>query len=238
MPLNRLSRSELRDRSGAEDLLSEQISTLVGSPIRVALTRNRKRLLSVRRNPSGQRELRIHAALAAASAAETDVLAAWVVNKPGSHVAARTLLARYGAEIDRVAALRVQAPGSAFSTGRHHDLLAMLHDLKARFFPEIPPVYIAWSGRLGPARRRRLGSWTSRGRLVRIHCLLDSPDVPDFFVASVIHHELCHAALEPGRTPTGRRRLHGHEFRQLESLFPDIERARDWEKRNVARLLK
>jgi hypothetical protein len=238
MPLSRPSRSDLRARFDAEEALSAQLSALVGSPMRVALTRNRKRLLSVRRNPRGQRELRIHAALAAASTAEIDVLAAWVLDKPGSHVAARTLLARYGAEIDRVAALRVQEPTSSHSVGRHHDLLVMLHDLKAQFFPEIPPVYIAWSGRLGPARRRRLGSWTSRGRLVRIHCLLDSADVPDYFVASVIHHELCHAALEPGRTPTGRRRLHGAEFRRLEAMFPDLAAAQEWERSNVARLLR
>ena len=227
-----MTRPALREREEAEASLGRTLSRLIGEPIAVSLTRNRKRLLSVRRNRGGQRELRMHAALASAAPAELEVLAAWVRNDPGSHAAAKTLLARHSGEIDRVAALRAGPPRGSVAVGRHHDLLAILHDLKARFFPDIPPVYIAWSGRLVRARRRRLGSWTWRGRLIRIHCLLDHPDVPEFFVASVVHHELCHAALEPGTTPSGRRRLHGPEFRRLEAMFPDFDKAQRWERLN------
>ena len=236
--LPRLSRPEMREREEIEARLGRELSEMAGSSFTVRLTRNRKRLLSLRKNRAGKRELRMHEALAVVGSAEMQVLAAWVRDEPGSHGAAKTLLSRHASEIDRISALRAKAPPTSLSVGKHHDLLEILHEIRSALFPDLPPVYIAWSGRLGAARRRRLGSWTHRGRLIRIHVALDSQHVPRYFVASVVHHELCHAAIDPPRTPSGRRRVHGPEFRALETLFPDLERAQEWERRNVNRLLR
>ena len=67
--------------------------------------------------------------------------------------------------------------------------------------------------------------------------VLDDPNVPRYFIAHVVHHELCHADLDPPLTPTGRRRIHGREFQHLEAMFPDLARAREWERRNARLLL-
>lgn len=236
--LPRLSRPQMREREETEARLGRELSAIADAPFKVRLTRNRKRLLSLRKNPDGARELRMHEALAIIGSAEMQVLAGWVRDEPGSQAAARTLLARHAPEIDRVSAFRARAPRASLSIGKHHDLLEILHELRSAFFNDLPPAYIAWSGRLGAARRRRLGSWTHRGRLIRIHVALDSPHVPRYFVASVVHHELCHAAVDPPRTASGRRRVHGPEFRALEARFPDFDRAQEWERENVHRLLR
>jgi hypothetical protein len=118
-----------------------------------------------------------------------------------------------------------------------HDLEAIRDELLAGFFAGLEPPRIGWSGRAGRARRRlRLGSWDAQARAVRVHRRLDARDVPRFFVASVVHHELCHAALGEPPVVRGRRRLHGPDFRRLESRFPDLERALEWEARNRERL--
>jgi hypothetical protein len=237
MTIHRLSRPALAARKAAEDRLSDHMSDAVGKPIRVVLTRNRKRLLSVSSERDG-RILRMHCALAEAEPGEIDVLAAWVAGRPGSQQAARTLLSRHAARIDEISAARAKAPRASALQGRHHDLLGILTELIGEHFPNLPRVYIAWSGRQVTAQRRRLGSWHPRARLVRIHCRLDSPRVPRWFVASVVHHELCHAACDPSRTLTGRRRVHGPEFRALEERFVDLERSREWERQNLGWLLR
>jgi hypothetical protein len=215
-----------------------RLSAALGRPIAVRLTRNRKRLLSVRVDRRGRRTLRAHCALAAADDHDLRVIASWIDDAPGSSSAARTLFSRFRERVDAVSSLRAgRAPRVSSAPGRHHDLNDILREMKACFFPELDPVYIAWSGREGRARRRRLGSWSPRERLVRIHSVLDDPAVPRYFIAHVVHHELCHAAIDPPLTPTGRRRVHGHDFRRLEATFPDLDRAREWERRNARLLL-
>ena len=70
----RLSRPELAARKRAEESLSERLSAMVGSPVKVKLTRNRKRLLSVRVDSRRNRTLRMHSALEEASGEELAVL--------------------------------------------------------------------------------------------------------------------------------------------------------------------
>lgn len=238
MPLQRLSRPEIREREEQAGALARRLSDVLGAPIAVKLTRNRKRLLSLRADRRGHRTLRAHLALAAADHHDLGVIAAWITGAPGSGAAARTLFAKFRADIDAVSSLRSHVPPrSTGMPGRHHDLTEILRDVKAAFFPDMERVYIAWSGREGRARRRRLGSWSPRERLVRIHTVLDQPEVPRYFIAHVVHHELCHAAADPPLTPTGRRRVHGREFQRLEAMFPELQRARDWERRHGKILL-
>lgn len=232
MSLPRLTRPEIRERELQEEELSARLSAVLGAPIQVRLTRNRKRLLAVRSDRRGNRTLRAHCAFAGADDHDLAVLAAWLRDEPGSAHAARTLLSRFREEIDEVSQLRARRASTLAAPGRHHDLNDILREIQAVYFPGLERVYIAWSGREGRARRRRLGSWSPRERLVRIHSVLDDPKVPRYFIAHVVHHELCHAALDPPLTPTGRRRVHGHDFRRLENMFPDLDLARDWERRN------
>ncbi len=237
MSLPRLSRPEIRERSRAERLLAARLTSVLGKPIAVRLTRNGKRLLSLRSDAKGNRTLRAHCALAEADADDLRVIAAWIRDDPGAGAAARTLFSKFRERIDAVTVLRSGTRASG-GPGVHHDLNAMLRALLDRYFPNLPQVYIAWSGRAGGATRRRLGSWNPRERLIRMHCVLDRPEVPAHFVAHVIHHELCHAAADPPLTPTGRRRIHGPEFRRLEAQFEDLERARAWERAHGRLLLR
>jgi predicted SprT family Zn-dependent metalloprotease len=238
MTLPRLNRPEIRQRERQEEALAARLSGILGRPIAVRLTRNRKRLLSVRSDRRGHRTLRAHCALATADDGDLAVIASWLNDAPGSSEAARTLFSKFRDRIDEVSSLRAGRPPRATAVpGRHHDLNDILREIQGAFFPDMETVYIAWSGREGRARRRRLGSWSPRERLIRMHSVLDDPKVPRYFVAHVVHHELCHAALDPPLTPTGRRRVHGREFQRLEAEFPDLSAAREWERRNAKLLL-
>ena len=92
---------------------------------------------------------------------------------------------------------------------------------------------------LGKRRRAiRFGAYFSRGNIIRIHPLLDQAFVPEYFVRYVVFHEMLHAAMETRATGSGRRRVHGGEFKRRERAYPDYDRAIAWETANLKKLLK
>jgi hypothetical protein len=122
--------------------------------------------------------------------------------------------------------------------GQAHDLGSILAEVSARYFPgSASDVLITWGRRprpRGDARRTiKLGSYSATERLVRIHPALDRAWIPRYFVASIVHHELLHHIIP--MTPGG---VHPPELLRLEAQFSHHERAREWEHKNVARLLK
>jgi hypothetical protein len=82
----------------------------------------------------------------------------------------------------------------------------------------------------------KTGVYVQDARLIRIHPTLDRPEVPEFYVAAVVFHEMLHQAV-PAREVGGRRIVHGAEFRRRERAYPDHARAKAWEERNLGLLL-
>jgi hypothetical protein len=91
---------------------------------------------------------------------------------------------------------------------------------------------ITW-GRRGRSKGTRrhiiFGSFDHRSNLIRIHPLLDSEGVPEFFVCFVIFHEMLHAFLDPQHDADEPRRFHTPEFRRREKLHPDFKRSAAFE---------
>jgi len=87
-------------------------------------------------------------------------------------------------------------------------------------------------------RRRsiKMGSFAVEDRVIRIHPLLDQADVPDYFIAWIVFHEMLHGKHDVVRK--GRRRIfHSAAFIADERAYPDSERAAAWERANLDRLL-
>ena len=82
----------------------------------------------------------------------------------------------------------------------------------------------------------KTGVYVQDARIIRIHPTLDRPEVPDFYVATVVFHEMLHQAI-PAREQNGRRVVHGQDFRRRERAYPDYLRAKAWEERNLPLLL-
>ena len=128
--------------------------------------------------------------------------------------------------------------------GQHHDLGGLAGPLFARTFASDfgarrPRPELTW-GRRGKSRSRRslrLGSFDVEAHVVRVHPVLDRPDVPDWFVRFVLMHEILHAVFPP-RAENGRWIYHGREFRARERSYPDYERALRWEQRNLTLLIQ
>ena len=81
-----------------------------------------------------------------------------------------------------------------------------------------------------------MGTYFHDARVIKIHPALDREEVPAFFVAFVIFHEMLHQAVPP-RMIGGRRVAHSPEFRRLEQAYPDYDRSIAWERKNLHLLL-
>jgi hypothetical protein len=122
--------------------------------------------------------------------------------------------------------------------GRVHDLQEIFDRLNETWFGGGIEARIGWGPvRLGRRRRTvKTGVYVQDARIIRIHPTLDRPEVPEFYVAAVVFHEMLHQAV-PAREVNGRRVVHGLEFRRRERAYPDHLRARAWEERHLSLLL-
>jgi hypothetical protein len=123
--------------------------------------------------------------------------------------------------------------------GKHHNLQEIFDDLNARYFGERIEARITW----GPRGRRKkgrgsvkLGSYTFEDELIRIHPVLDSADVPRFFVEWIAYHEMLHEVHDMP-VVDGRRVYHTPEFRQAEANFERHAEAVLWERMHLQQLL-
>jgi hypothetical protein len=135
----------------------------------------------------------------------------------------------------RIAARRA---GPLQPRGRAHDLQALFDRINAEHFGGAIDARIGWGPvRVGDRSRTvKTGVYLEEARLIRIHPSLDRPEVPEFYVAFIVFHEMLHQAV-PAREANGRRIVHGREFRGRERAHPDFERALAWERRNIRLLL-
>lgn len=236
---------------GARQSLERKLkSASPGRPVVLSITDNRHSIIS-HAVKQGVLHARIHHMFLDAPARVVDALVRYVTRDDKS---ASTLVGNYiEANSARLARRRPRAI-PLFAKGDRHDLLAIFEDLNRRYFGGACHALITWGTRQprrsdGPRKTIKLGSYTSLERLIRIHPVLDRPWVPRYFVAYVVYHEMLHHMIPSARGSArsaaslasgtaGRRVLHPPEFLEREAGFRNYDRAIDWEKRHLARLLR
>lgn len=239
---------------GARQSLERKLKAACPSrPVVLSITDNRHSIIS-HSLKNGVLHARIHHMFLDAPARVVDALVRYVVR---GDRAASVLVGHFiEANGARLARRRPRAiPLEA--KGKHHDLLAIFKDLNEKYFDASCHALVTWGRRTKRYRREprlaiRLGSYSNLERLIRIHPVLDKLWVPRYFVAYVLYHEMLHhvipAARGNGRTTISnvasargqlaRRVLHPPEFVERERAFRRYERALEWEKRHIGRLLR
>jgi len=234
--------------------VGERLGTLLDGRLRrLVLTRNRSRILSARPDPGDPEGFAVRLDACFTTAPE-EVLAAvgtWILGSPREREEALGEIRRFfeAARDSRPSPPRrrihLEPVGVALDLRQIRDELNRTH-FGGRVHAAITwglaataPGQSRWSLRR-PGRRRsiRLGSYSFATDVIRIHRALDDQRVPTFVVVAVVHHEMLHAFLPPPERRGGRRRIHTPEFRRLEALFADHDRARKWIDKNLDRLLR
>ncbi len=231
-------RDASRDDADAGLSLEDRLARRLGAPLVVTVTDNRRTMLSIRR-VEGVRHVRLHHMFAEASPEVIDAVARYLAH--GDRRASALIDAYIRARAEHIRRPASPESGALRTQGEHHDLGEILDEVLRAYAPEAAPVKITW-GRQGASQRRarhrtiRMGAYLYDEGLIRIHPALDQAWVPRFFVAWVVFHELLHH-LTPAPEVDGRRCHHSADFRAREATFHDRERAIEWERRNVRRLI-
>jgi hypothetical protein len=112
----------------------------------------------------------------------------------------------------------------------HHHLESLAAEVHRMYFFKYPPLPVRWGQQISRKKRRsiRLGSYNHHTAEVRIHPILNAPQVPSIFIQSVIHHEYLHHVLGPH---------HNRRFHQHERQFRYHREAQEWIRRNLFLLL-
>lgn len=203
---------------------------------RVVFTDNLHTMLSIKRG-QGVWTLRMHRMFAAAPPAVLRAVAQYAQTQDRR---AAALLRRFIDHHEHLIRPQTEPRAQVIDVqGAHHNLQAIFDDLNARYFAGAIRARITW----GPRSRRRagresikLGSYAVEEELIRIHPVLDAADVPEFFVAWIIYHEMLHEVHDMP-VVDGRRVYHTPEFRRAEARFERYAEAVLWERTQVHKLL-
>jgi hypothetical protein len=222
------ARAELQDRIAAH---------LQRARARVVLTDNVHTMLSIKRG-QGVLTFRLHHLFVGAPAAVARAVARYAETQERESA----LLLRDYVDTKEALIRRREEPRPVTLDveGRWHNLQELFDELNELYFDGSIKARITWGPR-GKRRRARdsikLGSYTVEDELIRIHPVLDAKDVPRFFVAWIIYHEMLHEVHDMP-VVDGRRVYHTHEFRRAEAQFERYAEAVMWERVNLHKLLE
>lgn len=111
-----------------------------------------------------------------------------------------------------------------------HHLESLAAEIHRTYFSKYPPLPVRWGQQITRKKRRsiRLGSYNHGTAEIRIHPILSTPQVPAFFVQSVIYHEYLHHVLGAP---------HNSRFHRAERQFRYHRESQEWIRRNLWILL-
>ena len=234
-PLPRTPRGDLFLSTAS--LLSERLARHLDEPVEVELTDNAWTMVSYKRI-AGRLRFRLHHMFAEAGDDVVRAVAGFTGRARKVHGRLIDLFIKQHRALIRSTPSRSEGPLQ--TRGLVHDLADIYGSLNARHFDNRVQARIGW-GRRAPGRRRRsikMGVYLHEQKLIRLHPALDDQRVPRLFVELVVFHEMLHQVIPPSEGESGRRCVHGREFREAERRFPGYERARAWEKANLGMLLR
>lgn len=242
-PQKRVSTSTQLDLPLAltEHDLQQRLQRESGCHVRLILTDNSRALMSFRKSPRGEVTLRLHRMFLHADAPELMELARFIKTGRGQTPLFWEFV-RANRHRIRPAHKR---PLALNAEGTHHDLTALFEQLNKEYFGGRLQCRVTWGRKRGSGKRvrtRTLGSYSPEDDLIRLHPMLDSLRVPQYYVRYVLYHEMLHALMLTYRdkqehdgppAKRARRRVHDRKFQEEERLFKEFERARRWERRNL-----
>lgn len=224
---------------GARQALERRLDQAFGGVVQLSVTDNRRRMVT-RTQVNGVLKVRVHMMFLDASERVVDALVRYVVD--GERDASELVGAFIESNSHRIRAVQA-ARGPLRPRGRVHDLYTILTEVSQRYLgSSVPPdVLITWGRHThpvdGPRKTIKLGSYSATERLIRVHPVLDREWVPRYFISYIVYHELLHHVV-PSVKEGGRALVHSAEFARREREFLHYDRAMEWERKHINRLLK
>lgn len=209
-----------------EQSLRDYLQATATKPVFLTLTCNAVSMLSIRERESGV-FIRLHRMFLNADASVLDEIRSFIKKRKKPILKVREFILR---NQSCLAEKKLRAV-SINTRGRHSDLLEIFDALNKEYFSGMVTAVITWGRKSSrrAVRKRRLGSFHRDRNIIRINPVLDSKNVPRYFIEYVVYHEMLHAA-ERVENCAGRQRVHTREFTRREKLFKYYEQALAWER--------
>lgn len=95
-------------------------------------------------------------------------------------------------------------------------------------------VSLGWFGKKQPKSRTRvtLGMFDKLQNQIKVHVLLDSPEIPRYYLQFVLYHEALHKIYPPYLDDQGNLKVHHDVFKRHEKRFKEYNLARHFEQSN------
>jgi len=224
---------------GARQQLEKSLRRVLGRRIILAITDNRRTMITAR-TVGGALEVRVHHMFLDADLFTQHALGRYL--RYGDRAANDAIGSYIEANQQRI---RPTSRGTQTlrTQGRKHDLQAIFGRLNDTYFQGMVDATVGWARNTrspGDRRQRttiKLGTYCADRKLIRIHPVLDRSWVPRYFVEYVVFHEMLHHMM-PMPVRDGRRELHPPQFLEREQRFRHYARAIEWEREHVGRLLR
>jgi len=199
----------------------------LGRPVSLVLTENSRTMLSARMR-NGILHLRLHQIFVSADLNIIGEIAQYLKNRKNGMPGFMRFVKEHEAGLPH----RSRTIRSIRTAGRYFDLRELFEEVNSEYFDGTIDAAITWGTRSprSAVRKRTLGSYSGRSNIIRINPVLDRKNVPRYYIAYVVYHEMLHAAM--GTPIKGKRRsIHPKEFRVRERQFKDFDTAEAWENR-------
>jgi hypothetical protein len=230
--------SHLFVHEGARQQLEKSLRRVLGRRIVLAITDNRRTMITAR-SIGGALEVRVHHMFLDADPFTQQALGRYL--RYGDRAANDAIGAYIEANQQRIRPMVRRLRGLR-TRGRKHDLQAIFGRVNDTYFQGMVDASVGWGRRTraGNDRQRtsiKLGTYCADRKLIRIHPALDRSWVPRYFIEYVVFHEMLHHMM-PMPVKDGRRELHPPEFREREQRFRHYLRAIEWERAHIGRILR
>mgnify|MGYP006281745323 CR=1 FL=1 len=231
----------LEDRPEAQAYrLQRLLQKALARPVSVTPTNNRVRLMSTRTR-GRVLEIRIQQGLLRHAIKHIDIIVAYLAS-PNSKTRAKLRvifqLTEFHPEESRKTKIPPLRPKGAYYDLNEH--AALINEV---YFSSTLSYKIGWSRQKNPRRGHPprsivLGRCNRNDSTVALHLILDQEKVPVFFLRFVIYHEFLHLAIPFRVSPSGRKIIHGKDFRERERQYAQFSEAKRWEKDKLPRLIR
>jgi hypothetical protein len=213
------------------EALSDELCRLSGMRVLLKITNNTHCLMRVVHESGGYgARLSLHWMFVDAPPVVVKALAGWV--KHPRRLRKDSLLRDYMRRNNDLLLAAKSRRVTISTRGRHYDLAELYDDVNAAEFDGAVSATITWGVMLPVGGSRsghfRLGSYNDARNLIRIHPVLDHPEVPRFLIRSIVFHEMLHASLGIKKEDGKRRKVHHSEFKRREAQYRDFEAAEAW----------
>jgi predicted metal-dependent hydrolase len=214
-----------------EDGLTDALKKASGKQITLTLTDNSTVMLSVKNNGKSA-ALRLHRIFLNAGDDIIHEIAALINDRRSKTPLINKFIKLSAKKMERKPRKNIRLNPD----GKYYNLNEIFASLNRQYFESAITSSITWgkSVKRWGVRKRTLGSYSSHTNIIRLNPLLDSMNVPEYFVEYVTYHEMLHADM--GIDESGTRRIvHSREFKKRERLFKHYEKAILWEKANYGK---